>query len=65
MPSSASPTSIFAVEYAPPRAGDPPQIVADATRARRILGWQPRFDDLSTIVGHALEWEQKLKQHKP
>ena len=55
----------FPVEYAPPRAGDPAQIVADATRARRILGWQPRFDDLATIVAHALEWEQKLKQHKP
>jgi UDP-glucose 4-epimerase len=24
-----------------------------------MLGWQPRFDDLSTIVGHALAWERK------
>jgi hypothetical protein len=24
------------------------------------LRWQPRFDDLSTIVAHALAWEQAL-----
>jgi len=54
----------FPVEHAPRRAGDPAQIIADGTRARRALGWQPRFDDLAMIVAHALEWEQKLKQHK-
>ncbi len=30
------------------------------TRARAVLGWQPRFDDLSTIVTHALAWEREL-----
>jgi hypothetical protein len=27
---------------------------------RATLGWQPKFDDLGTIVGHALGWERKL-----
>jgi hypothetical protein len=24
-----------------------------------VLGWQPRFADLATIVAHALAWERK------
>jgi UDP-glucose 4-epimerase len=50
----------FKVEMAPRREGDPAQIVAASARARAALGWQPRFDDLSTIVGHALAWEREL-----
>ena len=50
----------FKVEIAPRREGDPAQIVADSQRARAALRWQPRFDDLSIIVEHALAWEQAL-----
>jgi UDP-glucose 4-epimerase len=50
----------FKVEMAPRREGDPAQIVAASDRARATLGWQPRFDDLSTIVTHALAWEREL-----
>jgi UDP-glucose 4-epimerase len=50
----------FKVEMAPRREGDPAQIVAASERARAELGWQPRFDDLSVIVGHALAWEREL-----
>jgi len=50
----------FKVEMAPRRAGDPARIVAASDRARAALGWQPRFDDLSTIVTHALAWERQL-----
>jgi UDP-glucose 4-epimerase len=50
----------FRVDLAARRAGDPAQVVASSDRARNILGWQPRLDDLSTIVRHALAWQQKL-----
>jgi len=50
----------FKVEIGPRRAGDPAQIVADSGAARTALGWRPRFDDLSTIVAHALAWEREL-----
>jgi UDP-glucose 4-epimerase len=50
----------FAVDHAGPRPGDPAQIVARSDRARDLLGWQPQFDDLTTIVTHALNWERKL-----
>lgn len=41
------------------RAGDPARLVADASRARAILGWTPKFTDLNTIVSHAWQWELK------
>jgi UDP-glucose 4-epimerase len=44
----------------PRRAGDPPMIVARANLVRNVLGWQPRLDDLDTIVKTALEWERRL-----
>ena len=44
----------------PRRAGDPPTLVAKANRIRATLGWQPRHDDLRTIVATSLEWEKKL-----
>jgi UDP-glucose 4-epimerase len=48
----------FRVVRGPRRAGDPARIVADASRARSLLGWKPRLDDLATIVEHALKWER-------
>src|SRR3984957_6409596 len=50
----------FKVENATRREGDPAQIVADCRQVRSTLGWQPRFDDLSVIVAHALAWERAL-----
>ena len=50
----------FKVDIAPRRAGDPAQIVAHSEQARTKLGWQPRHDDLSTIVRDALNWEREL-----
>jgi len=44
----------------PRRAGDPPTLIARATRIRDTLGWQPRHDDLAEIVTTSLEWERKL-----
>jgi UDP-glucose 4-epimerase len=40
----------------PRRAGDPPELVADATRAGRELGWEPRYADLRSIVETAWRW---------
>jgi UDP-glucose 4-epimerase len=53
----------FKVEIASRRPGDPAQIVAASGRARAMLGWTPRYDDLATIIAHALAWEQKLRRH--
>jgi UDP-glucose 4-epimerase len=57
----------FKVDMAPRRPGDLAQIVAHSERARSKLGWRPRYDDLSTIVRDALNWERELikRQARP
>lgn len=42
------------------RAGDPDALISDNRRIKATLPWVPRFDDLPTIVEHALAWERKL-----
>jgi UDP-glucose-4-epimerase GalE len=39
-----------------PRAGDPPALVADASLARRALGWEPRYTEIRPIVETAWRW---------
>ena len=41
---------------APRRPGDPPALVADATLARRVLDWSPRWSSLEQIVDTAWQW---------
>jgi UDP-glucose 4-epimerase len=48
------------VEQAPRRPGDPVAVVAAADLIQARLDWRPRYDDLDTIVAHALRWERKL-----
>lgn len=52
--------SPFTIKEEPRRAGDPPQLIAGADKIREVLGWQPRYDDLDTIVATSLAWEHKL-----
>ena len=40
----------------PRRPGDPPVLVADASRAREVLGWTPALSDLDTIIRTAWAW---------
>jgi len=46
------------VVEAPRRPGDPPELVADSTRAREQLGWKPQHSDLRTIVSTAWRWHE-------
>jgi UDP-glucose 4-epimerase len=55
----------FKIENAPRREGDPARIVAASERIRDALGWHPRYDDLPTIVAHALAWERQLMARFP
>jgi UDP-glucose 4-epimerase len=48
------------IEEEPRRAGDPPVLIAAADKVRHVLGWEPKFDDLDTIVRTSLEWERKI-----
>ncbi len=44
----------------PRREGDSPILIADGTKAKNILNWQPKLSDLETILSHAWLWEQNL-----
>lgn len=41
------------------RPGDPPALVGSSEKARSILGWQPQYADLPTIIRHAWDWHQR------
>jgi len=43
---------------APRRPGDPAVLVADATKLRRTLGWEPRYSTLESILSTAWKWKQ-------
>jgi UDP-arabinose 4-epimerase len=41
---------------APRRAGDSPELVADARKIASLLGWRPRYPELEVMVEHAFRW---------
>ena len=43
-------------EVAPRRPGDPAVLVASSERARRELGWRPRYTELAPIIESAWRW---------
>ncbi len=47
----------FEVKIEPRRAGDPDRLIADATKAFKVLGWQPQFAELEKIIESAWNWK--------
>lgn len=41
----------------PRRPGDPPELVADASTARRVLGWVPKYEDIQSVIATAWNWQ--------
>lgn len=48
----------FPVEETKRRIGDPPALIADISRLKRMTGWQCQFDDLRYIIRTAWNWEK-------
>jgi UDP-glucose 4-epimerase len=46
------------VQRSPRRAGDPAMLVASSEKIRQELGWNPKHQDLSRIIGSAWSWLQ-------
>ncbi len=42
----------------PRRPGDPPELVADASKAKSVLGWEPSYVDARPIIETAWKWHQ-------
>jgi UDP-glucose 4-epimerase len=45
-------------KIAPRRAGDPSHLVANAEKARTILGWNPQFPEIEKIIESAWNWHE-------
>ncbi len=41
------------------RPGDTPILVGSSDKARKLLGWEPQYPDVETIIRHAWTWHQK------
>ena len=46
------------VTFAPRRAGDPPALYADSSKAQRELNWTPKFQTIDPIIATAWRWHK-------
>lgn len=44
------------------RPGDPPILVGSSDKARKILGWNPKYPEVNEIITHAWQWHQQRHQ---
>lgn len=52
----------IALKIEPPRPGDPSHLVANAEKARKLLGWNPKYPDLGSIIRTDWEWRMRHSQ---
>jgi UDP-glucose 4-epimerase len=60
--SKAETSKEFTVEEASRRAGDPAVLIAEASKAKKKLGWKPQHSDIETIIKTAWEWHENHLQ---
>ena len=49
----------FKVTFMDRRAGDPARLVGDATKAKDVLQWKPKYYELEKIIQTAWNWHQR------
>lgn len=42
----------------PRRSGDPSMLIASSAKAKEVLGWNPQYADLETIIDTAWKWHK-------
>lgn len=47
-------------EYTDRRAGDPAQLTASSDRAKKLLGWEPKYSDVDTLIGSTWQAYKKF-----
>lgn len=52
-------------QFGPRRDGDPPELVADSTKLKAVLGWKPRYAQLDEIVRTAWDFEKAISKSAP
>jgi len=48
----------FPVEIGPRRLGDADALYANNSKIKRVLGWEPKYSDLKTIIETAWKWHK-------
>jgi UDP-glucose 4-epimerase len=46
------------VRECPRRAGDPAVLIASSEKIRRVLGWNPQYSDVESIIASAWQWHK-------
>lgn len=49
--------------FEPRRIGDPPELVADASKVKEALGWEPSLSGIDQIMSTAWAWRQRETTH--
>ncbi len=44
------------------RAGDPPILISDPSKLKRLLAWAPAHADIDQILTSALNWQRQLNR---
>ena len=42
----------------PRRGGDPDSLVADSSKARKVLGWKPKHENVDDVIATAWNWHK-------
>ena len=42
----------------PRRSGDPSMLIVSSAKAKEVLGWNPQYADLETIIDTAWNWHK-------
>lgn len=50
---------VITQRMSPRRAGDPARLIADASRAKRVLGWCPSYESLEDQIATAWHWHER------
>lgn len=50
---------VFNIKFGERRDGDPPELIADAGKARQFLGWEPQHSDIENIIQTAWAWHTR------
>ena len=50
----------FKVTLSDRRPGDPATLVGSSDKVKAMLGWEPQYADIETIVEHAWKWQGKM-----
>ncbi len=52
------------VKFVDRRPGDPECLIASSAKARKKLGWVPKYEDINLIVDHAVKWHKNIRSLK-